>query len=84
MQQYAAVSAVEALGLTFGAVDLIVGDDGHTYILEVNTAPACSPRTAREYVNAVVVLGNQHGFDIRPDYTALEQLRDVHDDDLED
>jgi glutathione synthase/RimK-type ligase-like ATP-grasp enzyme len=34
-----AVDAVSSLGLTFGAVDLVVGDDGKTYVLEVNTAP---------------------------------------------
>ena len=35
-----AVAAVRALGLDFGAVDLIVGrDDGLAYVLEVNTAP---------------------------------------------
>lgn len=35
-----AVKAVEALGLHFGAVDVIIGrDDGKAYVLEVNTAP---------------------------------------------
>ena len=34
-----ALAAVECLGLTFGAVDVIIGDDGKAYILEVNTAP---------------------------------------------
>jgi hypothetical protein len=47
-----AVLAVKSLGLDFGAVDLLVGDDGQTYILEVNTAPSCSPRTAVAYANA--------------------------------
>jgi hypothetical protein len=47
-----AVAAVDALGLDFGAVDLIVGDDGAHYVLEVNTSPACSPRTGAAYVNA--------------------------------
>lgn len=32
-------SAVDALGLDFGAVDLIHGLDGNWYVLEVNTAP---------------------------------------------
>jgi glutathione synthase/RimK-type ligase-like ATP-grasp enzyme len=48
----AAVAAVKALGLDFGAVDLIVGDDDQAYVLEVNTAPSCSPRTALMYCNA--------------------------------
>lgn len=47
-----AVGAVEALGLDFGAVDLIVADDGSHYVLEVNTSPSCSPRTGAAYVNA--------------------------------
>lgn len=47
----AAVKAVEALGLDFGAVDLLKGADGQTYVLEVNTAPACSPLTARAYIS---------------------------------
>lgn len=47
-----AVGAVEALGLDFGAVDLIVADDGGHYVLEVNTSPSCSPLTAAAYVRA--------------------------------
>lgn len=38
--RYLAIQAVEALGLTFGAVDIILGEDGRWYVLEVNTAPA--------------------------------------------
>lgn len=34
-----AIKAVRALGLDFGAVDIIHGMDGHHYVLEVNTAP---------------------------------------------
>lgn len=34
-----AVAAVDALGLDFGAVDLLWGKDRHFYALEVNTAP---------------------------------------------
>ena len=47
-----AKSAVAALGLDFGAVDLLLGDDNLEYILEVNTAPACSPLTAEAYIRA--------------------------------
>lgn len=36
-----AVEAVDALGLDFGAVDVIRGEDGDHYVLEVNTAPSC-------------------------------------------
>lgn len=48
----AATQAVAALGLDFGAVDLLVGEDGLAYVLEVNTAPACSPMTAEAWVRA--------------------------------
>ena len=34
-----AVRSVEALGLDFGAVDVLLGRDGRYYVLEVNTAP---------------------------------------------
>ena len=34
-----ALNAVMALGLDFGAVDLLLGEDEITYVLEVNTAP---------------------------------------------
>jgi len=51
-----AIRAVSILGLDFGAVDLIVGDDNETYILEVNTAPSCSPLTGASYVNGIANL----------------------------
>jgi glutathione synthase/RimK-type ligase-like ATP-grasp enzyme len=45
----AAVKAVSAMGLDFGAVDLIVGKkDGLPYILEVNTAPGIESPTLKE------------------------------------
>jgi hypothetical protein len=47
-----AVSAVKSLGLDFGAVDLILADDGSCYVLEVNTAPSCSPLTLGAYAVA--------------------------------
>lgn len=43
-----AIDAVNALGLTFGAVDVIVSDDDQTYILEVNTAPGLQTDTSLE------------------------------------
>ena len=49
----AAIAAVAALGLDFGAVDLLIGEDDRPYVLEVNTAPACSPLTARVYAEAL-------------------------------
>lgn len=49
----AAIEAVAALGLDFGAVDLLIGEDGETYVLEVNTAPGCSPMTLNAYATAL-------------------------------
>jgi len=43
-----AIDAVAALGLTFGAVDIIIGDDDQPYILEVNTAPGLQTDTSLE------------------------------------
>ena len=47
-----AVKAVEALGLDFGGVDLIVSlDDGLSYVCEVNTGPALPhPRVRAPYI----------------------------------
>lgn len=39
-QKAIAIKAVKSLGLDFGAVDLIVGDDSNTYVLEINTGPS--------------------------------------------
>jgi D-alanine-D-alanine ligase-like ATP-grasp enzyme len=53
----AAISAVVALGLDFGAVDLIYKDD-KPYILEVNTAPGLEGTTMTRYVNAITTIGS--------------------------
>lgn len=46
------IDAVRALGLDFGAVDLIA-KDGKYYILEVNTAPGITGSTLQAYANAL-------------------------------
>jgi glutathione synthase/RimK-type ligase-like ATP-grasp enzyme len=51
-----AIESVRLLGLDFGAVDMILTDDGNHHILEVNTGPACSPLTALQYVTALCEL----------------------------
>lgn len=70
-----AINAVKSLGLDFGAVDLLIGDDGETYILEVNTAPSCSPLTGAEYTTAIArIAGINHTLNfehlnlLSPDY----------------
>lgn len=70
-----AVAAVEALGLDFGAVDLVVDDQGVEYVLEVNTAPACSPLTATQYVKALAPLIEEKlGRPVRSNLAVLESL----------
>lgn len=48
-QKYVAMGAVEALDLHFGAVDMIIGEDGDAYILEVNTAPSLNDTNLEIY-----------------------------------
>jgi glutathione synthase/RimK-type ligase-like ATP-grasp enzyme len=47
--QELAIRAVEVSGLLFGAVDIIHGEDGHFYALEVNTAPSLIDRRVNLY-----------------------------------
>jgi glutathione synthase/RimK-type ligase-like ATP-grasp enzyme len=49
-----AVDAVACLGLNFGAVDMILGDDGLAYVLEVNSAPGLIDSSVDCYVNKMV------------------------------
>ena len=49
-----AINAVKALGLDFGAVDIVSKSDGEAKVLEVNTAPSLSgPTTLKSYTDAV-------------------------------
>lgn len=43
-----AIDAVRALGLDFGAVDIIMDGEGAVYVLEVNTAPGLGNTNTRE------------------------------------
>lgn len=45
-----AIAAVHALGLDFGAVDIILGTDKNWYVLEVNTACGLEGTTLEKYV----------------------------------
>ena len=49
-----ATSAVDALELHFGAVDIIYGTDGKCYVLEVNTAPGLEASTLDLYADYFV------------------------------
>lgn len=48
-----AIDSVEALGLDFGAVDIIKDENGRCLVLEVNCAPGPGPTTLDNYVNAI-------------------------------
>lgn len=50
-----AIAAVEALGLDFGAVD-IIRHKRKNYVLEVGTAPGLSPRGLEAYSDAIIDL----------------------------
>jgi glutathione synthase/RimK-type ligase-like ATP-grasp enzyme len=78
-----AISAVSTLGLDFGAVDLIIADDNCHYILEVNTAPSCSPLTGGAYVTGIAGLLDGYGIEIN--LNALNLLSsDMEDEDSDD
>jgi len=79
----AAISAVHSLSLDFGAVDLVVGDDDNTYILEVNTAPSCSPLTGAAYVNGIANLFEPGEIEINLEPLQL-LISDDEDGDTED
>lgn len=47
-----AKSALEALKLTFGAVDVGLDESGHYYVLDVNTAPSIDSKLMERYIKA--------------------------------
>lgn len=49
-----ALEAVKALCLDFGAVDIIVDDEGKAYVLEINTACGMADTTENSYITAIL------------------------------
>lgn len=56
-----AKAAVEALGLDFGAVDVAIGTDGRTFVLEVNRAPGLEGQTLERYAQLFIGLDRRQG-----------------------
>lgn len=84
-QKALAVAAVKAHGLDFGAVDLVVGDDGHTYVLEVNTAPALAPMSASAMLGGLTrLIAERAGVELELDIEVLGELSASDDGDTED
>lgn len=54
-----AVAAVHAVGLDFGAVDIIQDKKGIYYVLEINTAPGIEGQTITKYAEAFRGIANQ-------------------------
>jgi glutathione synthase/RimK-type ligase-like ATP-grasp enzyme len=53
-RQEIAIEACRILGLNFGAVDMLLfGSEKKARLLEVNTAPSCSPLTLQKYASAL-------------------------------
>ena len=48
-----AIKTAEILGLDFAAVDIMVGDDGTSYVLEANSGPGLKGQNIEKYVNAI-------------------------------
>lgn len=53
-----AINSIRALGLDFGAVDIVEDKAGYFYVLEVNTAPGLEGQTITNYVEALAELVN--------------------------
>lgn len=53
-----AVDAVKALGLDFGAVDIVMLGNGKSKVLEINCAPALEGTTLERYTQAIKELGD--------------------------
>ena len=57
-----AIDAVGALGLDFGAVDMIMSEAGDPYVLEVNSAPSLDEANLRRYGEAFAEIAGVDGY----------------------
>lgn len=51
--EFVSILAVQALGLHFGAADVVLSDAGEVVVLEVNTGPSLADNSLRAYVVAI-------------------------------
>ncbi len=80
-------NAVESLGLDFGAVDVILGDDGSYYVLEVNTAPGLEATMFNHYAQELIdFVNNEQEVDRNfwEEYNFAEEEVFEDDEDVED
>jgi len=69
-----AINAVDAMGLDFGAVDLVKGEDGNAYVLEVNTAPSLDERNLERWAEYFI-----DALDLDPDRVpGMEAVREEY------
>ncbi len=52
------INAVSAVGLDFGAVDVMSDGEGNYYVLEVNTAPGLEATTLERYADGLTAMHN--------------------------
>jgi glutathione synthase/RimK-type ligase-like ATP-grasp enzyme len=75
-----AIDSVGALGLDFGAVDIIKGEDGSPYVLEVNSAPSLDEANLERYGDAFADIVGLNDY---PGLQAVSWDDDEHSDEQE-
>jgi len=84
-REVAAVKAIQAMRLDFGCVDMVIDPANQAWVLEVNTAPACSPLTAAAYIGRLApMIEAKIGRPLNVDYEALNILAGGEDRDTEE
>jgi len=54
-----AKKAVSALGLDFGAADIVINEDGKPWVVEVNSGPGMIGRNMERYAEAIRIIENE-------------------------